>query len=166
MARVHTLLYNSPHLASIDFKEYLEGLVAEVSEAFGAEERDITTKLDAQPMQVPLDTAVPLAFIAVELLTNAYKHAFPAGRKGAITVTAAASNGRGVFSISDTGVGLPPDAASKRRLGLTIVSKLVQQIGGTLEQPSPGKSTFRIVFPFEVARRNGAAAKAGTMTEA
>jgi two-component sensor histidine kinase len=166
MARVHTLLYKSPHLASIDFKDYLEGLVAEISEAFGAEERGITTTLDAQPMQVPLDTAVPLAFIAVELLTNAYKHAFPGGRKGTITVAASAGDGHGVFSISDTGIGLPPDAVSKRPLGLTIVSKLVQQIGGTLEQPSPGSSTFRIVFPFEDARGDGATAKAGSMTQA
>ena len=28
-------------------------------------------------MRVPLDTAVPLAFITVEILTNAFKHAFP-----------------------------------------------------------------------------------------
>ena len=39
--------------------------------------RGIRTELEVEPMRVPLDTAVPLAFITVEILTNAFKHAFP-----------------------------------------------------------------------------------------
>ncbi|HVL71633.1 MAG TPA: sensor histidine kinase [Beijerinckiaceae bacterium] len=149
MARVHTLLYNSPDLGSIDFRDYLEGLVREVAEAFGAEERDIRTVLEAQSMRVPLDTAVPLAFVAVEILTNAFKHAFPTGRGGTITVAAGREGAAGVLTISDDGVGLPETPTGRRALGLTIVTKLVQQIGGTLEQPEDGRSTFRIRFPLE-----------------
>ena len=151
MARVHTLLYNSPDLASIDFKEYLDGLVREIADAFGAEERRIETVVEAQSMRVPLDTAVPLAFIATELLTNAYKHAFPDDRTGRITVMASREDGHGLLTIADTGVGLPESTIPKRPLGLTIVSKLVQQIGGTLEEPSPGQSRFRVTFPLEGA---------------
>ena len=148
MARVHNLLYKSPDLASIDFKEYLEELVPEVAEAFGAEIRGIRTKLDVQPMRVSLDTAVPLAFVAVEILTNAYRHAFP-GRGGAVTVATEAIHGQGMLRIADDGVGLPVEGGPKRPLGLTIVRKLVQQIGGTIEEPKPGESTFRITFPLE-----------------
>jgi two-component sensor histidine kinase len=147
MARVHTLLYNSPDLGSIDFRDYLEGLLREVGEAFGAEERSIRTVLQAQSMRVPLDTAVPLAFVGVEILTNAFKHAFPSGRGGTITVEAARSGDEGVLTISDDGVGLPETSSGRRALGLTIVTKLVQQIGGALEQPEDGRSTFRIRFP-------------------
>jgi two-component sensor histidine kinase len=147
MARVHTLLYNSPDLASIDFKDYLDGLVKEIADAFGAEERGIDTVLDAESMRVSLDTAVPLAFIAAEILTNAFKHAFPGSRRGKVTITARREGDSGLLMITDNGVGLPKDARSIRPLGLTIVTKLVQQIGGTLEEPPPGDSTFRIVFP-------------------
>src|ERR671916_1295994 len=56
MARVHNLLYKSPDLASVDFKEYLEDLVPEVAEAFGAESRGIRSTLKVQPMRVALDT--------------------------------------------------------------------------------------------------------------
>jgi two-component sensor histidine kinase len=151
MARVHTLLYNSPDLGSIDFREYLEGLVREISDAFGAEERGIRTVLEAESMRVPLDTAVPLAFIATELLSNSYKHAFPEDRIGTITVTAGRENGHGLLVVADTGVGVPASTAPRRPLGLTIVAKLVQQIGGTLEQPEPGESRFRVRFAFEEA---------------
>jgi two-component sensor histidine kinase len=157
MARVHTLLYNSADLASIEIGEYLEGLVKEVADAFGARDRGIETVVNAEPMRVPLDTAVPLAFIAVEVLTNAFKHAFPLGRGGTITVSAKSEGDRGVLTIADDGVGLQPREPKERRaLGLTIVSKLVQQIEGTLEQPKEGGSTFRIEFPLGVPEDAGA----------
>jgi two-component sensor histidine kinase len=149
MARVHTLLYTSPDLASIDFKTYLDELLAELSEAFGGEERGIEFALDAEPMRVPLDTAVPLAFIAVELLTNAYRHAFPEGRRGRIGVELGRDEPFGVLRIEDNGVGFDRAAAPKRRLGLTIVRKLVQQIGGGIEEGRTGASSFLIRFPLD-----------------
>jgi two-component sensor histidine kinase len=148
MARVHTLLYNSPGLASIDLREYLDGLVREVADAFGADDRGIRTVVEAAPMRVPLDTAVPLAFIAVEVLTNAFKHAFPPGRGGTIRVEAREEGARGILVISDDGIGMKSSEPTGRRaLGLTIVSKLIQQIDGVLERPDDGRSTFRIEFP-------------------
>ena len=147
MARVHTLLYNSPDLASIDFKEYLEELVKELSDSFAAEDRDIDARLDAEAMRMPLDTAVPLAFIAVEILTNAYKHAFPKGQGGRIGIQLRREGDAALLRIEDNGVGMAAQTSSKRRLGLTIVRKLVQQIGGELEEPSAGSSAFVIRFP-------------------
>ncbi len=147
MARVHTLLYNSPDLASIDFKDYLDELLKELSEGFAAEERSIKSVLDAEAMRMPLDTAVPLAFVAVEILTNSFKHAFPDGRSGRITVEVQREGDSATLKIRDDGVGMTHDAGGKRRLGLTIVRKLVQQIGGTIEEPPLGSSVFIIRFP-------------------
>jgi two-component sensor histidine kinase len=149
MARVHTLLYNSPDLASIDFKDYLDELLKELSEGFAAEERSITSVLNAHSMRVPLDTAVPLAFIAVEILTNSFRHAFPEGRSGSISVDIARDEPFGTLRIEDDGVGFTHDPSAKRRLGLTIVRKLVQQIGGSMEEPEPGSSAFLIRFPLD-----------------
>ncbi|TDR94029.1 sensor histidine kinase [Enterovirga rhinocerotis] len=147
MARVHTLLYNSPDLASIDFRDYLEELLRELSEGFSAEKRSIESILNAEAMRMPLDTAVPLAFIAVEILTNSFKHAFPDGRSGRITVEVHKEGDTATLRIEDDGVGVSHDPAARRRLGLTMVKKLVQQIGGELEEPAPGSSTFIVRFP-------------------
>jgi two-component sensor histidine kinase len=153
MARVHTLLYNSPDLASIDFKIYLDELLRELSDAFGGEERGIHAALDAESMRIPLDTAVPLAFIAVELLTNAYRHAFPDGRQGRIIVALGRDEPFGTLRIEDNGIGFDRAAAPRRRLGLTIVRKLVQQIGGGIEEPDDGSSSFLIRFPLDHVER-------------
>jgi two-component sensor histidine kinase len=149
MARVHTLLYNSPDLASVDLRDYLDDLVQEVASSYGAAERGIDVVLDAESMRVPLDTAVPLAFIAVELLTNAFRHAFPDDRRGTVTVRSRTERGRGVLEISDDGIGIPEARPGRRSLGLTIVTKLARQIEGELEMPSPGESLTRIAFPLE-----------------
>jgi two-component sensor histidine kinase len=147
MARVHSLLYRSPDLASIDFKDYLEDLVDETADGFGADLRSIRTELEAQSMRVPLDTAVPLAFITVEILTNAFKHAFPHQRGGTVRVALRQEGENGVLTISDDGVGVPASDGGRKPLGLTLVRKLVEQVGGTLEPPEPGRSTYRVVFP-------------------
>lgn len=152
MARVHTLLYESADLASIDLKDYLEGLVKEIAEASGAEERRIETVVDVPSMRVALDQAVPLAFIAVEILTNAFKHAFPAGRPGTVRVTAEQRDGHGVLTVADNGVGVANTPKSKGSLGLAMVARLAQQIGGTVSQPDHDQqSVFRIEFPLKPA---------------
>jgi two-component sensor histidine kinase len=104
-------------------------------------------------MRVPLDTAVPLAFIAVELLTNAYRHAFPHGRGGRVSVELTGDGPFGVLRILDNGVGFDRETAPKRRLGLTIVRKLVQQIGGGIEEPGDGPSSYLIRFPLDHVER-------------
>jgi two-component sensor histidine kinase len=147
MARVHSLLYKSPDLASIDFKDYLEDLVKETAEGFGADVRGIVTEFDVQSMRVPLDTAVPLAFITVEILTNAFKHAFPDGRQGLITIRTRQEGDNGVLTIADNGIGLPEKPAGGRPLGLTLVNKLVQQIGGSMKAPRSGESAYQVTFP-------------------
>jgi two-component sensor histidine kinase len=99
-------------------------------------------------MRVPLDTAVPLAFITVEILTNAFKHAFPRGRRGTVTVATRREGDQGILTIADDGVGVPEARTTGRRsLGLHLVGKLVEQIGGTLTTPPPGQSGYRVVFP-------------------
>lgn len=153
MSRVHTLLYNSPDLASIDFRDYLEELLKELSDGFSAEQRSIRSELRSDAMRMPLDTAVPLAFIAVEILTNAFKHAFPKGRSGRITVEVRRKGDRAVLRIEDDGIGVSADPAARRRLGLTIVRKLVQQIGGELEEPPPAPPSSWCASPSASRRR-------------
>jgi two-component sensor histidine kinase len=145
MARVHTLVYASEDFTSIDLKDYLEGLMAEIGEGLQADERGIAVEVEVERLRVPLDTAVPLAFIAVELATNALKHAFPPGRSGRIRVSARRQDGHGHLAIDDNGTGV--EDPSRRALGLTIVERLCQQIGATFTPPEKGSSRFAIAFP-------------------
>ena len=105
------------------------------------------------------------------LLDNALTHTPPGGQ---ITLAAAAADGKIVFSVTDTGTGIPaqylplvfekyfrvPGEASPggSGLGLAIVREIVAAHGGTVACESrPGESTvFRLTLPMsppEPARR-------------
>ncbi len=110
---------------------------------------------------VPVDK-VQMQHALQNLLQNALAHT-PAG--GCITLGAERAAGRVVFSVSDTGSGIPAEylpmifqrhfrvpgdaAPGGSGLGLAIVREIVTAHGGSIEcQSSPGKkTTFRMSLP-------------------
>ena len=87
-----------------------------------------------EPIVVDVDTAIPLGLITDELLTNAYRYAFPAGSTGAIRVELRLHAGIVELAIGDTGIGLPT-GREPSSTGLRLVEALAKQIGGTLTLP-------------------------------
>ena len=82
---------------------------------------------------LPLDAAIPCGLIVNELLVNAFKHAFPEGRRGVITVSAQRQAARITLGVSDDGVGLPPGALRKPgHIGFDVVHALARQLRGEL----------------------------------
>jgi signal transduction histidine kinase len=98
------------------------------------------------------------------LVSNAIRYT---GEGGVVTVRAACEGGQAVLSVSDTGIGIPPDELphifdefyrgeeAKRNvqhgtgLGMTIVRRVVDLHKGRMEVDSePGRGTiFRIRLP-------------------
>jgi two-component sensor histidine kinase len=87
MALMHQSLYQSRDLDRLDGAAYLRGLVSGLCQAYAAEARHLTLTITADAVELRAETAMPCGLILTELLTNALKHAFPAGRPGAIEVT-------------------------------------------------------------------------------
>jgi two-component sensor histidine kinase len=103
-------------------------------------------------VSLDIDLAIPLGLIAHELVSNALKHAFPAGRNGEIRLRLRSTErGRALFSVSDDGVGLPPslDFERAQTLGLKMIRNLTAQIRGRLEIRNSGGTTFEISFDRE-----------------
>jgi two-component sensor histidine kinase len=93
-----------------------------------------------------------------ELVSNAFKHAFPAGRAGEVVVALESRDDQHVLTVRDTGVGLPPhtDPQSADSLGLRLVGLLAKQLGGMLHLASEGGTTARIAFPTHAHDRDAA----------
>jgi len=129
MSLVHRKLYESQDLSRIDLREYVDDLVSLlVQDPSFAGER-VAVKVEVQPVSVLIDTAMPLALILNELLTNAFRHAFPEPRTGTVSVRLDKDpGGRINLEVSDDGVGLPPglDHLSCGTLGFQLVRGLVQ----------------------------------------
>lgn len=60
---------------------------------------------NAAPHIVPINNAVPLTLLAVEAITNAYRHGFLEGQNGVITISFMIAGERATISIADNGAG-------------------------------------------------------------
>jgi signal transduction histidine kinase len=138
---------------------------------------EVTLALPSEPLVVEADPA-RLVQVVANLLNNASKYTEPGGR---IWLSAARDAGHAVVRVQDTGIGIPTemlphvfdmfvqvDAAVSRSqgglgIGLTLVKRLVELHGGSVEAASGGPglgSEFIVRLPLAV--ESGAAPRADT----
>lgn len=149
MALIHERLYKSSDFANVDFTEYLNTLVANISSSYNIDPRRISIVVQAEKLRLPIDSAIPCGLIVNELITNAVKHAFPDGRSGVIKVRLyGTENGRSIVEVSDNGVGIKDDLDLEMAttLGLQLVKVLVGQINGSINVKKDTGTTFVISF--------------------
>lgn len=149
MALVHERLYAAESLAELDFAEYTSSLMDYLLRSHGGA-ANVKLTLAVQSITLPVGAAVHCGLMLNELVSNALKHAFPAGRHGEIVVGLDRDAVSGTLSlyVRDSGVGLPEglDWRSAKSLGLRLVQMLARQLGGSVEvQRSPG-TEFRVKF--------------------
>ncbi|MGZ4892343.1 MAG: sensor histidine kinase, partial [Halobacteriota archaeon] len=148
MALIHEKLYRSGSLAEINFADYVGSLIDELLQMYNVAEGVITLTADSENVQLGVDAAIPCALIINELVSNSLKHAFPDGRTGEVTVAIHRINGTYELTITDNGVGPPPDFDFRTTdsLGLQLVTGLVNQIDGTITLDRTKGTTFIITF--------------------
>ena len=146
MAMVHQMLYQNAEFGSIPFRDYLKKLLDQLAMGHG---NDITLEVDADDTVLEVDSAIPLGLITNELVTNAYKHAFPDGKGTIIVSLRNLGKKRFEFEVRDNGKGLPEGMVIEKQksTGLRLVNVLSQQLAGTLTVQR-GQGT-RVVIAFE-----------------
>ena len=147
---VHQQLMGSADLKTFDIAPFLRELSDNLLEA-GAD-GTVELLVEAVPVQVGLDFAVPFGLLVTELVTNALKHAFPAGA-GNIAVLLQPDDGKLVLTVRDDGVGqskIKPTPEPSSGLGSGIVKSLVAQLRGTMNVRSDSGTTVEIRTPMPV----------------
>ena len=142
MALVHEKLYQAGNLEAIALPDYTADLLRHLGEAADAGRRRITLSARIDPIEVPLQEAVPFGLLVTELVMNSLKHAFPDGRSGSIVVQLRCTPQGAQLRVQDDGCGLPAgfaldalDAldALGASMGLQLAISLAQQLGGELQ---------------------------------
>jgi two-component sensor histidine kinase len=112
--------------------------------------RPIVVRVVARPMAVDAPVAVSIGLIANELVTNAFKYAFPDGQGGTVQITLAPAGDGMALSVEDDGVGIPLER--KEGLGTRLVQLLASHLGGTVERvPRERGHGVRILLPIKPA---------------
>ncbi|MDF0554605.1 PAS domain S-box protein [Kamptonema sp. UHCC 0994] len=149
MALIHENLYRTTDLARIDTAEYIRKLVSNLSSSYGFSSKTIEVKLEIDSIFLDIDTAIPCGLIINELVSNAFKYAFPQVKKGKVLVSfQLINNSHFILRVSDTGVGFPPtfDWEQTESLGLQLVLNLTEQLGGNIELDRSSGTDFQICF--------------------
>ena len=153
MAMVHEDLYNFEDYSEIDFGDYLERLVSGIRHALGRPDVDFV--VIAADIRLSVDVAIPCGLIVSELVTNAFKHAFPdpparSAPPPAIQVEMVRQNGTLLLTVADNGVGMP-DGDNRREspgLGMELPRSLAEhQLRGRIEVDSSRGTRFTITLP-------------------
>jgi len=153
MALIHEHLYSSEHLDRIEFSEYARELVEQLYSATVRERERISFGFASEPIELGVHRAVPCALILNELLSNVFKHAFPDGRKGKVSVILKAPTpGTVELAVEDDGVGLPPGWENSKSLGWQIVRILAAQLDGSLAAEPCSGTRFVLRFPIGSGR--------------
>jgi PAS domain S-box-containing protein len=155
MVLVHERLYRSSDLAEVDFAEYATSLTAELARVYRSRNPDISLHVGGDAVLLPIEIALPLGMVVTELVSNAFKYAFPGGRAGRISVTFDSGDGTGEMVVSDDGVGLPEglDPAQSESFGWRVVHALVEQIDGVLTTSAGTGVHVTVTFPLKECRR-------------
>jgi two-component sensor histidine kinase len=154
MSLIHEQLYQSENFSRIDFQDYLDALVNHLHLSYHRS-GNIHVSVAAKGVKMGLDNAVPCGLLITELVTNAFKYAFPAGRlcPGAggceIAVYAEKDGATYTLTVADNGVGLPAnlDWTNTKTMGLLLVKMLGEhQLQGRIEVDCTSGTTFRLRF--------------------
>ncbi len=149
MALIHERLSLNGMTSAVDFGDLSALLTRELFKSFGSPKR-IRCRLNTRPVILHPEQAIPCGLILNELLTNAFKYAYPAETEGEICVALRASaHGRVKLTVSDKGVGFPQGfdwKSATSSLGLTIIEALTQQLGGKLVVGTGPGASFTVQF--------------------
>ena len=142
MSLIHDRLYSTGQYAAIDFGDYLREMIALITSSNRPAGAEVHVDLQAEPVQVEVEKAVPLSLIASELVLNSLKHAFHGRPEGTLTVRLTRENGTCRLFVGDDGPGMQPRDPNRGGVGLQLIDGLTKQIKARREvSPGPGVGT-------------------------
>jgi two-component sensor histidine kinase len=147
LAQVHDHLLATGVSRTTDVGAYLKSLCSAL-EAFHSETTsDVKLACDIDPVTLDIERTTTLGLIVSELVANAYEHAF-AGKGGRVDVILknVAEDHKVVLVVSDSGSGLK-SGADGNRMGLSLISRLTRQIGGSVDTRSESGTRWEITLP-------------------
>jgi two-component sensor histidine kinase/CHASE3 domain sensor protein len=135
IASAHRRLRLGADLESTEASDFLADVVADIASTQTADVK-VALETDVEPMVIPARDATTIGIVVSELVTNALKHAFPAGRAGTIRVVFRRIDGVPVLSVEDDGIGMTGEP-SQTGLGALIIRQLARQFGGEEQSYTP-----------------------------
>ncbi|HEU4602789.1 MAG TPA: sensor histidine kinase [Steroidobacteraceae bacterium] len=142
---VHQLLYDPERNSKlIPATDLLNVVITSQMRGLSEAGKRITLHAVSDEVMMSTGECTTLMIIVNELVTNAYKHAFPDDMRGSITVELKTERDALVLRVADSGAGMSKPIGTKH-FGLTLVQSLVDQLGGTFTIANSPSATGTVV---------------------
>jgi two-component sensor histidine kinase len=149
LGMVHQRLMQAVELETTNWGDFLRDLCQALAAVNTAQRDDVTLNVTVEPHDaaIKLDLAMPLGLLITELVTNAYKHAFPSDQHGTIDVSLTIlGEGKARLVVSDNGIGMPagPEPVT---IGQHILAALVDELNAEITVHQNQGTDIFITFP-------------------
>ena len=157
VAMIHELMYRADKPSIIPLARAVKDLAFGLFRIADMGGGKVRLEVDVQgDRTIDVERAIPCALILNELITNAFKHAFPEGRSGTVSIMLyEPTPGHVVLAVADDGVGIPCDAslAGEGCLGWRLIEALADQIGATVVVDRSRGTRVEVGFHFNRSLR-------------
>ncbi len=146
MVAVHQEMYSTDRFENVEVAAYLRKLVEEISQAYG---REVDVAFSADPVHLSGDRAMQLGLLYNELVSNAFKHAWPEGAQAHLDISLTEDENAMVeLVVADNGRGIV-ETGQKKNMGSRLIVAFVSQLGGEMETISDNGTKVIVRFPVE-----------------
>ncbi|ESU20223.1 hypothetical protein FEDK69T_27350 [Flavobacterium enshiense DK69] len=147
IALIHKTLYQSENFSKVRFQNYLSELIQAIQIAYNSNTK-INIDVEANEIELGINTAIPLSLIINEIVTNCFRHAFKNKESGNITINLTKKNDIYTLIIKDNGVGLPVDFDPKKlqSIGFDLILGLTRQLEGSVDWKDENGTSIIITF--------------------
>lgn len=151
IAQVHDRLWRQYDAANIDLCGFLNELCHKLQET-AVEHR---LEFHGVSVTVSTDRAISLGLLLNEIVTNAFKYAYPEGGGGPVDVRLSSDGDYLRLEVADQGIGLPEGfdfSTQGRSLGSRLITNIARQLQATVEAGAniPAGSRFVVTMPIEM----------------
>jgi two-component sensor histidine kinase len=128
---IHKSLYTSGDVTSVALHDYLGAMLGNLDTAMKKDGHTAILKIYLEPISLPTDASVSLGVAVQELVTNAFKYAYPGDQPGEVRVRLRRlGDDQAELTVEDDGVGIAPDAPHR---GTGLGSKIIRTMAAALK---------------------------------
>lgn len=128
---IHKSLYTSGDVTSVALDDYLRAMLSNLETAMKKDGHTAILKCYLEPISLRTDASVSLGVAVQELVTNAFKYAYPEDRPGEVRVRLKRlDENKAELTVEDDGVGIAPNAT---HAGTGLGSKIIRTMAATLQ---------------------------------
>lgn len=131
IALIHKSLYTSGDVTNVALDDYLGAMLSNLETAMRKDGHTAILKCYLEPISLPTDASVSLGVAVQELVTNAFKYAYPDDKPGEVRVRLKRlGEGKAELTVEDDGVGIAPNST---HAGTGLGSKIIHTMASALQ---------------------------------